>query len=293
MSDQIYTINPRETWPQLTEIPSPPKKLYVKGTLPDSSQVRYLTVVGPRHHSSYGKQVCLDLIAQLSGWPVVIVSGLAIGIDAWAHRAAMQAGLNTLAWPGSGLNSEVLYPASNFALAEEITRSNGALISEFSPETRAAKYTFPKRNRLMAGMAQAVLIIEARQRSGTLITARLALDYNREVLAVPGPITSSSSAGTNELIKSGAMAVTSGQDILQILGFEPETHKLDETYFDLTENETKVMTALKQRSTTFDHLVHELKMPSADLNTALSGLEIKGLIRRQGEELDLKENSLF
>ncbi len=161
----------------------------------------------------------------MRGYNVTIISGLALGIDGLAHKAALKAGLKTLAVPGSGLDATVLYPRSHLQLAEEIVRNGGALLSEFKPQTQAATWTFPKRNRIMAGLSHAVLVIEAELKSGTLITSKLATEYNRDVLTMPGSIFSSTSEGPHMLIKLGATPVTASEDILRTLGIEPPTNE--------------------------------------------------------------------
>ena len=178
--------------------------------------------MGSREHTEYGKEVVEHLISGLKGYPVGIVSGLALGIDGLAHEAAMRHGLYTLAVPGSGLAESVLYPASHKQLAAEILKHGGGLLSEYPPETSAAKWTFPQRNRIMAGLCKATLLIEATEKSGTLITARLAVDYNRELLAVPGHIFSKNSYGTHQFLKLGATMVTEARDILLALGIDPD-----------------------------------------------------------------------
>ena len=171
----------------LMEIPEPPKKLYIRGEMPKGDS-KFLCVVGSRKHTEYGKEACQKLIAGLRGYDIVVVSGLALGIDGIAHKAALDASLTTIAIPGSGLHPSVLYPSSNRQLAEKIVDSGGALLSEFEPMFRPTLYSFPQRNRIMAGISHAVLIVEAEIKSGTLITSRLATDYNREVMAVPGSV---------------------------------------------------------------------------------------------------------
>ena len=204
---------------ELKQIPDVPESLYIVGT-PLTKDALYLAVVGSRSYTTYGKDVCEKLIAGLAGSGIVIVSGLALGTDTNAHRAAMRAGLKTVAFPGSGLGEKVLYPSTNLSLAKEILANGGTLISELPATTRAADWTFPRRNRLMAGLCKATLVIEAADKSGTLITARLALDYNREVLAVPGPITSDTSFGPNRLIRQGATTITCSEDILEVFGLQ-------------------------------------------------------------------------
>src|SRR3989344_2642579 len=184
---QLAQLTPNLFPRRLREIPDPTEKIYLKGTLP-SEDHKWLCVVGSRKYSSYGKEVCEKLIEGLRGYPVVIVSGLALGMDAIAHRAALSAKLHCVAVPGSGLDPSVLYPATNRRLADEILKAGGVLLSEFEPNFRATAWSFPQRNRIMAGLSDAVLVIEAEKRSGTLITARLATAYHRDVFTIPGSI---------------------------------------------------------------------------------------------------------
>jgi DNA processing protein len=189
----------------LFETPDCPKQLYIKGTLPAmTANTRILTVVGSRKYTSYGKEVCQKLIEGLRGTDTIVVSGLALGIDGIAHRAALDAGLRTIAVLGNGLSEKVLYPKSHLNLAREIVESGGALISEYEPDMEARPYTFPARNRICVGLSHAVLVIEAEEKSGTLITSKLATDYNRDVLTVPGNIFSDSAKGPHMLIRLGA-----------------------------------------------------------------------------------------
>jgi len=213
----IYTLNKKDFPRMLSEIDSKPNKLYIRGTLPNEN-TKILCIVGARHHSAYGEKVCKELIQGLKGYDICIVSGLAIGIDSIAHKAALDNGLKTIAFPGSGLDTSVMYPLRHRDLAQEIVDKGGALISEFSPLQKAMKWTFPQRNRLMAGISQAVLIIEAERKSGTLITSKYATEYNRDVGAVPGDIYSPLSEGPHMLIRLGATPITSSQDILELLG---------------------------------------------------------------------------
>ncbi|OHA17754.1 MAG: DNA protecting protein DprA [Candidatus Taylorbacteria bacterium RIFCSPHIGHO2_01_FULL_46_22b] len=266
--------------PLLSEIPDPPKQLYYRGTLPDWEQHKFLCVVGSRKYSNYGREVCEQLIAGLSGFPIIIVSGLALGIDSIAHKAAIASGLKTIAVPGSGLDWNVLYPASHAHLAKQIIEKGGALMSEFEPKFRATPYSFPQRNRIMAGMSHAVLVIEAEQKSGTLITSRLATEYNREVLAVPGSIFSTGSSGPHMLIRLGATPVTNSRDILTALGFETLSDQLQTTrdYSDCSSTE-KSLLALLSQPLSRDELIRQSKLSTSEANTTLSILEIKGLVK--------------
>src|SRR3989344_5616066 len=172
MKDDLKLLSPKDFPPLLREIPDAPKKLYVRGKLPSFNSA-WLAVVGSRACTPYGRQALRYLIEGLRGYPVVIVSGLAYGIDAEAHKAALEAKLPTVAAPGSGLDWNVLYPRANVNLAREILKAGGALLSEFEPNMKATDYTFPQRNRIMAGLSHATLVVEAKEKSGSLITAKL------------------------------------------------------------------------------------------------------------------------
>ncbi len=264
---------------QLREIPQPPKTLFLAGELPPKETV-LLTVVGARKHSSYGAEACRELIAGLSGYDIAIISGLALGIDGIAHEAAMSAGLRTIAVPGSGLDVDVLYPRSHVGLARRILEAGGALLSEYA-DTKAAPWTFPERNRIMAGLAKATLVIEAAEQSGTLITARMATDYNRDVFAVPGSIFSSLSAGPNKLISIGAAPIRSSADILHALGFTADHDDGTQLTFDwsgLPEAEQQVMEALSSPKRR-DLLIDELGLSVSVGNILLMKMEIAGYIK--------------
>lgn len=262
---------------KLLEIPEPPERLYIRGAVPEDDTV-LLAVVGSRKYTSYGKDVCQKIISGLTGYDITIVSGLALGIDSIAHRSAIDAGLKTIAIPGSGISEDVIYPREHLFLAREIIERGGAIISEFEPDFKATTWSFPKRNRIMAGLSSAVLIIEAEEKSGTLITARLALDYGRDVFVVPGSIFSDNSKGTNWLIRQGAMPITSSEDLLNELGFETKNKTSDTNMEDMNENERKIFLSLSEPRTR-QELKEICEIEMTDLNTALSVLEIKGLIK--------------
>lgn len=281
----IKRLPPEEFPLVLTEIPQPPKKLSFRGTMPNSA-LTYLTVVGSRHYSPYGEHVTHTLISGLRGYPVVIVSGLAMGIDTIAHDTALVNEIPTISFPGSGLDWDAISPSENKKLAERILESGGALISEFNDNQLGAPWTFPQRNRLMAGLAQATLLIECTEKSGTLITARLALDYNRDLLVVPGPIFGEGSMGTNKLLRQGATPITCIEDLIEALGFSkienPDVHTA--LLANCSPNEKKVFELLKNGSLLRDDLIESLDLPIADSNATLSIMEVKGLIvERYGE----------
>jgi DNA processing protein len=293
--------------PQLLEIPQPPQQMYIVGKLPDAHI--YVSVVGSRRYSDYGQQCCRDLILGLRSKPVAIVSGLAYGIDEIAHHAAMSAKLPTVAIPGSGLDPSALYPRGHTQLAEEILYNGGCLLSELQPYEKAAPWTFPQRNRIMAGIARAVLIIEAEEKSGTLITARLATEYNRDVLAVPGSIFSATSAGTNFLLRQGATPITCANDLLQALGLLEENKMFP--FCKDNKNETKnagrtnsattlinrpgispeeqeVLNLLLISPVSRDEISIHINRKIHEISATISILEIKGLIEEKFGRLWLK-----
>jgi DNA processing protein len=221
----------------------------------------------------------------LRGYPIVIVSGLAVGIDALSHEAALDAGLLAMAFPGSGISEEAFFPPTSLKLAEKIILSGGCLLSEFEPNFKAAYYTFPMRNRLVAGISKAALIIEAQEKSGTLITARMALDYNKEVLAVPGPINSDFSKGTNKLIRQGATPITSSDDILEVLGFKVDKESKQRSLFEDASPQEKAVLNILTEPLERDELIRKMKLPTGAANTVLSVMEIKGLIKEELGEI--------
>jgi len=280
MKDELKQLSFEKFPPLLRQIPDVPKKLYVRGELP-STEHAWLCVVGSRAITSYGRQAVRHLIEGLRGYPIVIVSGLAYGADAEAHKAALETGLTTIAVPGSGLDWSTLYPRANVNLAKEIFKAGGALLSEFEPDTKAADWTFPKRNRIMAGLCRATLIIEAKELSGSLITARLTVEYNRELLVVPGSIFSEESKGTHQFLRLGATAITRAEDILVALGIEKrEGENLTSLREDLSDEEKRVIDII-HTPLSRDELIETLKLPITEANVLLSAMEIKGLIMEE------------
>ena len=277
MKSDLEKISSRKFPPLLSEIPDPPKQLYMRGELP-SYDLKWLAVVGSRALSPYGKQACEYLIEGLRGYPIVIVSGLAYGADACAHKTALNIGLPTVAVPGSGLDYDVLYPRTHVALAREIIKAGGAHLSEFDPDTKATDYTFPQRNRIMVGLTTATLVIEAKERSGSLITARLATEYNRELLVVPGSIFSATSRGTHQFLKLGAQAVTEPEDILKALGIEKRESAAADSRTDLSDSERRVFEIIASPCDR-ETLLATLALPISEANILLSTMEIKGLIQ--------------
>ena len=276
----------RDEFPdQLLEIPDVPEALYYVGK-PLPKDGLYLSVVGSRTHTTYGADACAKLIEGLRGSPILIVSGLALGIDSIAHRSALKAGLATIAFPGSGLSEGALYPASNLSLAKEILANGGTLVSEFEPSFKATQWSFPRRNRLMAGISHAVLVIEASDKSGTLITARLAIDYNCDLLVVPGPITSPTSIGANLLLKQGATPITRSEDILEAFGLQSiEKQETKQSELALLSEAEQEIIALLTEPRAREDIFAILGKPAHEINITLSSLEIKGLIKEEYGEV--------
>jgi len=274
----------KEEYPALLkQLPKIPRNLYIIGDLPPAHYI-YLTVVGARRYSDYGQRVCEKLIEGLRGLPVVIVSGLAYGIDIIAHKAALKNNLKTIAIPGSGLNEDVLVPFAHRNIAHEIVRAGGALLSPFSPDTPGANWTFPVRNEIMAGISHVTLVIEAEEKSGTLITSKHATELNRIVCVVPGSIFSSLSSGPHKLIRLGATPVTNTKELIEALGFNIEAKHEEINYSDLSPEEIKIMEALVNPLSR-DDLLNKLEMEINKLNSLISLLEIKGLVEETLGEL--------
>ncbi len=276
MSFPILDVSAAEFPALLREIPQPPASLNYRGVLPPP-HITLLSVVGSRKYTSYGKQVVDELIGGLKNYPVGIVSGLALGIDSLAHEAALQNNLYTLSIPGSGLGDEVIYPATHKRLAHRILESGGGLLSEFAPDFKATDWSFPQRNRLVAGISRATLLIEAAEKSGTLITARMAADYNRELLVVPGSIFSKTSAGVHQFLKLGATPVTDAKDILEVLGIAEQSVGAASPRPPLTPDEAAVL-ALLQEPRHRDELIRLLNMNTAKAGQLLMMMELSGHI---------------
>jgi DNA processing protein len=228
----------------------------------------------------YGQEVCQKIIGGLAGYPISIVSGLALGVDTCAHKTALAMGLHALAVPGSGIDNSVLYPKSNRAFAQEILEAGGALVSEFEPTDPSRVHFFPQRNRVMAGIADAILMIEAGEKSGTLITARLAAEYNRELLCVPHRIGDPHGFGPHLFMRLGATCVTEPLHILEALRIAPAgvAARLEAPKLEGVEKEVwKILEAPKTR----DEIVRESKAEPGDVLTALIALELRGIAKEE------------
>lgn len=280
MEFPIRELQPVDFPRLLREIPDPPEQIFIRGALPTEDS-KILAVVGSRNYTDYGKAVTETLIDGLRGHNITIVSGLALGIDGLAHRAALDTGLHTLAVPGSGIDDSVLYPRRHRALAAEILTSGGGLLSEYAPTFRATPWSFPRRNRIMAGIAHATLVVEASLQSGTLITSRLATEYNRDVFTVPGNIFSQNTAGPHMLIKLGATPITAPEDILEALGIEASAPQGALHPAGRSPEEENVLSLLHEPRER-DALIRALGVDASRANILLMQMEIDGLIHIDG-----------
>ncbi|HJQ08848.1 MAG TPA: DNA-processing protein DprA [Candidatus Saccharimonadales bacterium] len=263
----------------IRNISSPPDCLHTLGADVKELLLRpCVTVVGSRKVSAYGKSVTSSLTEDLAKAGVVIISGLALGVDSIAHRAALDAGGVTIAVLPSCLDR--IYPSSHAGLARQILEKGGALVTEYAEGTRVFTSNFIARNRIASAMGDVLLITEAAEKSGTLHTARFALEQGKEVLAVPGNITSPTSAGTNNLIKSGATPVTSVDDIFYALGLQPASQKRIPT--STNPHEQIVLTLLANGMTDGAELLSASRLEVKLFSQTLTMLEIHGLIRPLG-----------
>ncbi len=282
--ENINVVTTRDdNYPELLkEIYDYPPLLYYRGSL-NCLEGFCLGVVGTRKFTSYGRQTTEEIVGDLARSKVTIVSGLALGIDAIAHWACLNAGGLTVAVIGSGLDWQNIYPSTNRMLAQKIIDGGGCVISEYPIGTMPAKFTFPQRNRLIAGLSWGTLVIEAPERSGALITARHTLEQNRETFAIPGSIYNKNSQGTNNLIKQGAKMVTSASDVLEEFNLQ---QTMDFTSADKPQpgspEEEKILNILTREPIHIDKLVKQSNIKINVLSGILSVMEISGVIKDLG-----------
>lgn len=277
----------------LKKIFDPPNKIYYRGNI-QLKNLLTLAVVGSRKMNSYG-QLCLErIISGLENLPVSIISGLAYGTDAYAHFLATELKLHTIAVLGSGIDNNSIYPQSNKALARKILTCGGALASEFPEGTPALPHHFPQRNRIISGLSRGVIISQAAENSGALITARFSLEQNRDIFAVPGSIFEKLSQGTNALIKAGAKPVTSAEDIIKEY---PELSAAAQTSLFLGANAKKLQLTAKQSlilglmdsPCSIDKIAQKTRMPISEVSVNLALLEIRGIITPIGSGVFAKK----
>lgn len=262
----------------LKEIHQPPRELYVKGEL---TPYPCVAIVGSRDATSYGIRAARALAADLARSGVTIVSGLARGVDAAAHEGALAGGGRTVAVLGCGLST--VYPAENTALAARI-ETNGALVSEFAPDAQPLPWNFPRRNRIISGLSSAIVVVEAGLKSGALITADAALEQGRDVFAVPGPIDSPASQGTNKLLRQGARAITCAQDVLEELegvsALSSAQHAPRPRPADLSEAERALLALFDGDALHVDEFIEKSGLAAGKALGALSQLEMRGALRQ-------------
>lgn len=262
----------------LSHIPNAPENIFFKGTLP-KERLPSVAIVGTRKPTTYGKEVATKLAGDLAQKGIVIISGLAIGVDSIAHRSALDAGGITIAVLANSVDT--IYPRTNYGLADTILTHGGAILSEYEPPCGPRTYQFLARNRIVSGLADAVIVIEAAARSGTLSTAAHALDQGKEVFAVPGNITSPLSGGCNNLIKQGAHPLTKAEDILEII--MPEAIQ-QQASLPLGRNilEQHILQLIQQGIRDGDQLLQQTGTNTSEFNQALTMMEIGGLITSLG-----------
>jgi DNA processing protein len=272
-----------ENYPQLLrEITHPPYIIYMKGNFTDLNVQPMLAIVGSRKFTSYGKQVAYTFAQDLARAGITIVSGMALGIDAIAHQGALDAGGKTIAILGSSLEDENIGPKANFDLSRRIMNS-GLLMSDYPIGISSIPANFPARNRLMAGMALGTIVVEAAEDSGSLITANLALEFNREVFAVPGSVFSPVSLGTNNLIRMGAKMAASVKDILEELNIERRT-EIEKVKKIIPGNpaEENILKILSHEPLHIDKIIKLSKLETSTASSALSLMEMKGMVKNIG-----------
>ncbi len=280
---KVITIKDEKYPKLLQEIFYPPALLYVKGNLENLNQQFNLAVVGTRKASNYGQQITMELVKPLSQNGFTITSGLALGIDAIAHQAALEVKGKTIAVLGSGVDQQSIYPASNRFLAKNILDNDGTIVTEFPIGMLPLKHNFPTRNRIIAGLSLGTLVIEAAESSGALITAYCSLEQNREVFAVPGSLYNRNSMGTHKLIQKGAKLVTGYQDILDELNLrEVKNYVTNQKILPQTLEEKIIMENIDKDPKHIDQIIKECNLTASVVSSTLSLMEMKGLIKNLG-----------
>ncbi len=268
---------------QLFQIHDPPLLLFCLGnTELLTSNLPALAIIGSRKHGDYGNQAINLILNNFPKFSSIIVSGLAYGIDTLAHKEALSKQLPTIAVLGSGFDIEALYPKNNFGLAQKIIQSGGLIISEYLPKELPRKHYFLARNRIIAGLSHAVVVVECKQKSGALITAQMALENNREVFAIPGNITSPYSIGPNNLIAEGAHILYSSTQLLTYFKIKPTASNKSQN-IDITEQEQNVLKFIHKSPTSIEQILYLLQPETQDIKkllATLSLLELKGLISK-------------
>ncbi|MCB5248634.1 MAG: DNA-processing protein DprA [Candidatus Cloacimonadales bacterium] len=277
----IHCLNIHEYPSRLRDIYAAPLILYYRGELACLQKDKNLAVVGTRHPTAYGREMCIKLISPICRQKVNIISGLAMGIDAVAHQSALKEGTTTVAVMACGL--EKIYPPQNRELADRVI-ANGILISEYEPGTKPDRWNFPARNRIISALSQLVFVVEGHINSGALLTAKNAIQQNRDVCAMPGNINNRNAEGPNHLIKNGAALINCPEDLQFNLGLTPENEAQIELDCILSSDEQLVCDLLKkeQKALAFDEILVLTHFSVGKLSTVLTNLELKGLLAKEG-----------
>ena len=273
MNYNFITIND-DVYPEcLKEISNPPLKLYYKGNLDLLKEERLIAVVGTRNPSSYGKLCCEYMVKKMTSANITIVSGFAKGIDSIAHKTSLLTGGKTIAVIASGL--DIVYPASNLSLYREI-EEKGLILSEYEAGVKPFKFNFPQRNRIIAGLSKGIIVVESKDRGGSLITADLALEFNRDVYAVPGDVFSEYSKGCNNLIRdSKAKSLSNINELLDDYSWKIEEKNINNKY---TQNQLLILNSLSSEKN-LDNILIETKIEQTEILAELMALEIMGVIK--------------
>jgi len=266
----------------LKRISNPPKILYVRGKI--KAKENCVAIVGTRNCSNYGKQVAFEIARELAKNNITVVSGLAPGIDTFVHKAVVELKKRTIAVLGTGVDDESLYPKSNLKLVREILKNDGCLISEYPPGTAGTRFTFPQRNRIISGISLGVVVIEARIKSGALITAEWAKKQKRKVFAVPGSIYSSTSRGCHLLLKKGAFLVEKPSDILEKLNIPLPSQSLTSLSFN-TKEEEMILNILKEGPLSVDEIIKKTNLSTSCVIRTLSLMETEDKVKNLGGDI--------
>lgn len=266
--------------PLLREIADAPTELYIRGDAALLSRPLLLAVVGSRKASPYGLQALQKVVQPVVQAGIPLVSGLAFGIDSMAHKLCLNYNVPTIAVLGGGIDDASLYPRHHISLAHRIVAGGGAIISEYPPTTAALPHHFLARNRIIAGLCSATLVVQAAQRSGSLTTARLALDANRDVMAIPGNITDPLAQGVNRLIQQGATPIITGDDLINYFGIQPENTAIMPN--NLSPQQILITTYIGETPLHIDELIAKSGLPASDVGIELTQLELQGIIINVG-----------
>ncbi len=273
-------ITDKEYPQSLKQLSDAPKVLYYHGALAAAS-APCVGVVGTRRPSDYGQQVALQVAGGLADAGVVVVSGLAPGIDTFAHKVCVEKNAPTIAVLGTGLDEKSLYPQQNLQLARDIVKRAGCLISEYAPGTPGYPNNFRQRNRIVSALSLGVVVVEAKEKSGSLITARFAKEQRKKLFAVPGPIYALNSMGPNKLIKEGAQLIESATDILDTLDIKPKK-STKQIFVAENETESAILDVLQEQSLYIDSIIQKTKLHPPVVASTLALMEISGKIRNLG-----------